>query len=172
MEDFQKFKITEEEYPMGRRWKAVVRSRAWFIGEFSRVLYERFGEEGLKAISEVFSNAAKATFLPGLKSFRIEGRGALSLCLFFYMANTLMGNKMEMDENSNEKRATVRMYKCPPFPEPNKVKDMKKYCDAMFAFERTAAALSDPRMKISTGGCLISKGDAYCEITAELTDEG
>ena len=170
MKEWNDFQITDEEYPPGRKWKGVIQSRAWFIGEFSRVLYDRFGEEGLEAIEEVFGNAAKTTFLPGIKSFGIDGMGALSVCLFFYLGNQVMGNKMEMVEGSNEKKATVRMYKCPPFPDPGKVKDMPKYCHAMFNFERTAARLMDPRLKVKQDGCLISKGDPYCEITVLLEE--
>lgn len=163
--------VLEKDYPVERRWKATAKSRGIYNGEFVKVILENVGiEKGLDMIAQVWGNIAKKSTIPGLKSFGIEGDNAKTLAEFLYAANTIIGTDIELIPDSNEQRAGFRVYRCPPFgKDPSKVKHGPEICEAMLNFERTVAALINPKLRISCPK-LLTKGDSYCEIIAELVN--
>lgn len=165
------YQLSEEQYPYKRRWKAAVSARSLYQGDIMKLLYEKFGNEGLKLISEVYSNKAKAVFMPGRKSFEIEGTGAKDFLLYFHYSGQIMYPmfKTEITPGSDEKKASVRYYGCPLWAEPAKVRGGAEMCEACLAFEKTAAAMINPKLKVYYSK-LLTKGDSYCEITAEVED--
>ena len=165
----EEYLLSEEEYPYKRRWKAAVSARGSYQGDIMKLLYEKFGNEGLEILSEVYGNKAKAVFMSGRKSFGIEGVGAKDFLRYFHYSGQIMYPmfKTEITPGSDEKKASIRYYGCPLWTEPAKVRGGVEMCEACFAFEKTAASMINPKLKVYCSK-LLTKGDPYCEITAEL----
>ncbi len=161
------FELPKDEWPVERRWKATGRTRCSYMATLERKVYERFGEEGLDVIKEVWREAADKYFLRGLKAFGIEGDNALSFVLYFKYAQEIMGYKMELVE-AGERRAVLRYHTCHFFPKPDPV--AAKLCEeGHFQFEKRAAELLNPKLKVRFTK-LQSRGDPYCEMVVELSD--
>lgn len=136
------------------------------MGDLERAVYERFGDKGLKVIGQVYTQAAERTFLQGLKNFGIKEKDARALALFFVISNTIIGYDMELVEATPE-RAVVRYHTCHLFDSPSE--GNARICrDANFNFERRAAQLLNPRLKVAMTK-LRSAGDPYCEFIVEMT---
>jgi hypothetical protein len=160
-------KLSEEEWPIERKWKATGRTRCWYMAELEKAVYNRFGEEGLKVIKQVWRRGAENFFLRGLKSFNIEGNDAKAFVSYFKIAQEIMGYRMEIVEAS-EKKAVLRYHTCHFFEKPDPI--AAKLCsEGHFEFERRAAELLNPKLKVRFEK-LRSAGDPYCEMIVELED--
>lgn len=152
------------EWTPERRWKATGKARGRYIGDLEEAVVERWGEEGLKVIGEVYRRAAERTFLQGLKSFGIEGNDATAFAKFFVVANSVIGYDMELVE-ATPKRAVVRYHTCHLFPTPSE--QCARLCrHANFGFELRAVELLNPKLKVSMPK-LQSEGAPYCELVIE-----
>ncbi len=158
------------ELPQGvtpeRAWKATGKARGRYMGELERLVCQKWGEEGLEVIGQVWADGAERTFLQGLQSFGIQGNDAAAYARFFVTANTMLGYDMELVEVTPQ-RAVFRYHTCHVFPGADKVNET--LCRrAHFKFEERACQLLNPRLK-STITKLQTAGDPYCEIVVEMT---
>lgn len=158
------YQLSEQEWPILRRWKATGKARGKYFGELCRTVYQKWGEEGLKVIGKVYEEAAIRTFEKGLKGFGIEGNNATTFARFFVISNTIIGYNMELFESAPE-RAVVRYHTCHLFDNPQKGDD--KICGAAFNFEKTAARILNPRLSVIMTR-LQTAGDPYCEFVVEM----
>lgn len=157
------------ELPKGwtpeRAWKATGKARGRYMGELERLVYQQWGEEGLKVIGQVWADGADRTFLQGMQSFGIPGNDAAAYARFFVTANSLLGYDMELVE-ATPQRAVFRYHTCHVFPGPDKVNET--LCrQAHFRFEERACQLLNPRLKTRITK-LQTAGDPYCEMVVEL----
>jgi hypothetical protein len=156
-----------EEWPVERKWRATGKTRAWYIAELEKAIYNKFGEEGLEIIRQVWRKGAENFFLKGLKKLGIEGNDAKAFAYYFKKAQEIMGYSVEVVEAS-EKRAVLRYHTCHFFEKPDPV--VAKLCkEGHFAFEKRAAELLNPKLKVRLEK-LRAAGDPYCEIVVELND--
>lgn len=160
------YHLPEDVWPSARKWKATGRARGRYMGDLERAVYERWGGEGLKVIGQVYAQAAERIFLQGLKNFGIKEKDARAFALFFVISNTIIGYDMELVEATPE-RAVVRYHTCHLFESPSPA-DALICREANFNFEKRAAELLDPRLKV-TMTKLRSAGDPYCEFVVEMT---
>lgn len=162
------FKLDEKTWPVERRWKATAKARGRYFGELCLGMYEKWGEEALDVVGKVYADAAKRTFLKGLKDFGLEGRGADTLARFFLTSQAVLGLKMEAVELTPEK-SVVRYHTCHLFSEPSRAAE--QICRrAIFNFELTAVGLLNPQLKIYFTS-LMTAGDPYCEWICELQQD-
>jgi hypothetical protein len=168
--------LKDELKEMERKYRSVVnalKARSSYQGEIVRALYEKYGREGLQLVEEVYRKRARTIFPQGIKNFNITGRGAIDFIQFFYRSGLIMYPtfKVEIAEGSNERKASVRYYGCPFWTneEAPKIKGGYDICNAFFGFEREASLIFNPRLKVYYS-MLLTKGDPWCEITAELEE--
>lgn len=150
---------------------SALKARSSYQGEIVIGIYRKYGKEGLEIVENVYRDRARKIFLQGLKNFNITGRSALDFVQFFYRSGLLMYPtfKVEITEGSNEKKASVRYYGCPFWSndEAPKIEGGHDICNAFFGFEREASRILNPGLKVYYSR-LLTKGDPWCEITAEL----
>lgn len=160
------YHLPEDAWPSERKWKATGRARGRYVGDLERAVYESFGDEGLKVIGQVYAQAAERTFLQGLKNFGIKEKDARAFALFFVISNTIIGYDMELVEATPE-RAVVRYHTCHLFDASSS--GNARICrEANFNFERRAAQLLNPKLKV-TMTKLRAAGDPCCEFIVEMT---
>lgn len=159
--------LSEEEWPIVRRWKAAAKTRARYMAELSRKVYQRFGEEGLKVIGEVWREGAEKYFLRSLKTFGIEGNNAKAFALYFKLAQEVLGYEMELVE-ATDKRAVLRYYTCHLFDKSDPIAE--RICrECNFQFEKRAAELLNPKLEVRFTK-LQTAGDPHCEMIVELQE--
>ena len=161
------YRLDEKNWPLERLWKATGKVRGRYLGDVCLGMYEKWGDEAIELIGKVYANAADRTFLKGLRSFGIEGRGADALAMFFVISQSAIGYDMEIVELS-EKRSVVRYHSCHIFPDPSPAAE--QICRrANFQFEVRAAELLNPKLRVYYNK-VRSGGAPYCEWVCELEE--
>lgn len=160
------YHLPENVWTAERKWKATGRARGRYVGDLERAVYERWGDEGLKVIAQVYAQAAERTFLKGLKNFGVEEKDARAFALFFVISNSVIGYDMELVEATPE-RAVVRYHTCHLFEAPSPA-HARLCTEAHFSFEKRAAELLNPSLKV-TMTKLRTAGDPYCEFVVGMT---
>jgi hypothetical protein len=159
--------LSDKDWPVERKWIAAGRSRARYVGDLSKAVYQKYGEEGLKLVGEVYAKMAERVFLKGLKAFDIKGKDAKAFATYFKLAQEVLGYKMEIPEAS-EKRAIIRWHTCHLFDKPDPVgHEICKQANSQF--EKKAAELLNPKLRFKFTK-FQTAGDPYCEAEVWLEE--
>jgi hypothetical protein len=162
------YKIDEEEFPFEMRFKAGVNTLNKYLATYTVAIYERFGDEGLKLITKIWSDMADRFFLKSFEKLGFEGNGPKEIAEWFAKADGLIGYNTDFFVIS-DKKAGFRINKCPWFDKP--YPEGEKLCgEGVTGFEKRSAQLLNPKLKFSMGKCF-HKGDGFCEFIFELPGE-
>lgn len=160
--------LPEKDWPAACKWKATGRARGTYIGLLCELVNNKLGDEGLKAIGEIYKEMAHRTFSDAFKKFGIEGNDAAAFAKYEKFTQDILGQDGEIVELS-PKRAVVRWHKCHLFDTSKPVPLGTKVCDQTINYEATAAKLLNPKLKV-TQTKHQTTGDPYCELVIEQED--
>jgi len=158
-------KLLEGKWPELRRAKASANTGWAYFGDLVKTMHSVLGEEKTAEILSVFmAGNAKKYVKAGMEGFDIQGNDAWALASYFKLATgDVIGYNAELVQES-PKRVLYRLYPpCIWFPE---LDIPPSFCRAMGAFEKVAAEIVNPKIKIISGK-LMTAGDSYCEIIFE-----
>ena len=133
-----------------------------------KTLHKELGEEETCDILEKFmAENARKYIVPSMKAFGIRGTDAWSLASYFKLATgDIIGYKAELVEES-PKKVVYRLHPpCLWFPD---LDIPPSFCKALGKFERVAAEIVNPKIKITTRK-LMTDGDSCCELVFEEDD--
>ncbi len=154
--------LPENQWPPLRRLKAANKTAWGYFAALVRLLQHELGEEKTcKLLEGLMRENARKYFLPGLKAFGIEGKDPLSIASYFKLTTgDIIGYDVELEKVS-EKEVIYRLRSpCIWFPD---LDIPPSFCRALGAFEREAASLINPRIKV-TMPKLMTEGHQYCEL--------
>ena len=152
-----------QQWSLERKYKSASRTSTVYRRALEHAFYERFGDEAIEIIRDVYDGMAEGT-LDGMKTFGIEGNDAKSFAYFIKAANEIPFNTYVEIVEASPKRAVVRWLKCAPPAETN-----PKFCYAHLAFEKRAVKMLNPKLEVEMPKC-IACGDPYCEEIIVLED--
>ena len=162
------YELDEKEFPVEMRFKAAVRTLNQYICAYNFALYEKFGEEGLKLIAEVWSDMAGKFFPESFEKMGLKGNGPKEIAEWFAKSDAIIGYDSDFFILS-DKKAGFRVNNCPWYKSPSPVGG--RICsEGVIAFERKAAQLLNPKIKVSMGK-FFHNGDDCCEYIFELPEE-
>ena len=156
------------EWPEIRRTKAAGKTGWTYFANLVKVLVDELGEERTADIMGKFmARNAQQFFLPGMKGFGITGNDPWAIASYFKLATgDIIGYKAELAEES-PKKVVYRLHPpCLWFPD---LDIPPSFCKAMGNFERVAAEIVNPKIKITTRK-LMTDGDPCCELVFEEED--
>ena len=78
-----------QQWPLERKYKSACRLSWVFRRALERALYEGFGDEGMRILSDVYASMAEGT-LDGMKRFGIEGNDAKSFAYYWKALDEIM----------------------------------------------------------------------------------
>ncbi len=151
-----------------RKAKASASTGWTYYTELVKVLYEELDKEKASDIcGKLARRLAKKFIQPGMKKFGIEGNDPWALASYFKLATgDILGYKVELIQVS-PKKVLYRLYPpCVWFPD---LDICPEYCHAEGEFEKEAARLINPNIKVTTTN-LLTKGNPYCEEMFEEVD--
>jgi len=158
-------KLPEEEWPEIRRAKASANTGWAYFADLVKTMHNVLGEEKTAQILSAFmAGNAERYVKPGMAGFGIRGNDAWALASYFKLATgDVIGYNIELIQES-PKKVWYRLYPpCIWFP---KLDIPPSFCRAMAAFEKVAAEIVNPKIKVSSTK-LMTAGDPYCEIAFE-----
>lgn len=160
-------KLSEEKWPEVRKVKAQ-RNTGWlYVLGLIRAIHNSLGEEkACEILAGFMAQNARNFFLPGLKTFGIEGNDHRAVASYFKLADSdVLGANVEWIEESPKKVILRYHPPCGLFPDLNEPCATPKMCLALGNFEFTAAKLV-PNVKV-TFAKMLTAGDPYCDIVFE-----
>jgi hypothetical protein len=162
------YELDENEYPCDRRFKAAVSTLNQYLKAYNIAIYKKFGEDGLELIAQIWADMAERFFPTSFEAMGLEGDGPKEIAEWFAKADAVMGYDTDLFVLS-ENKAGFRINKCPWFEEPSP--EGEQICSkGVIAFEKRAAKLLNPEIKVSLGK-FFHKGDACCEYIFEIPEK-
>ena len=161
-------KLPDGEWPEMRLLKAAKKTGWSYFENLVKTIHKELGEEKTCDILEKFmADNAEKYIVPSMKAFGIEGTDAWSLASYFKLATgDIIGYKAELIEES-PKKIVYRLHPpCLWFPD---LDIPPSFCKALGNFERAAAQIVNPKIKIYTRK-LMTDGDDCCELVFEEED--
>ena len=157
------------KWPEMRLLKAAKNTGWSYFENLVKTLHKELGEEKTCDILEKFmAENARKYVVPSMKAFGIEGNDAWALASYFKLATgDVIGYKAELIAESRKKVAYRLHPPCLWFPD---LDIPPSFCRALGNFERVAAEIVNPKVKITTRK-LMTDGDPYCELLFEEEDE-
>ena len=155
-----------EKWPEIRKIKAS-RNTGWeYFGNLVKLVLREVGEEKTcQILASFMAENAERYVKSGMEGFGIEGNDAWALASYFKLSTgDIIGYKTELVKES-PKKVIYRLYPpCLWFPE---LDIPSSLCERGFMnFERTAAQLINPRIKV-TPTRIMTAGDSCCEVVFE-----
>ena len=158
--------LGEEKWPEIRKIKAS-RNTGWeYFGNLVKLVLREVGEEKTcQILASFMAENAERYVKSGMEGFGIEGNDAWALANYFKLSTgDIIGYKTELVKESPEKVIYHLYPPCLWFPE---LDIPSSLCERGFMnFERTAAQLINPRIKV-TPTRIMTAGDTCCEVVLE-----
>jgi len=157
-----------EGWPELRKAKASAKTAWAYYSDLVKLLHQEIGEEKTAAIlTKLMKGNARKYFQRSMELFGIKGNDPWALASYFKLATgDVIGYKSELIQEAPN-RVVYRLYPpCLWFPD---LDIPPSFCEAEGMFEREAARLLNPKIKITTRS-LLTRGDPYCETIFEEID--
>ncbi len=154
-----------EGWPELRKAKASA-STAWgYYRDLVKLLHREVGEEKTcDILSKMMGENARKYVKSSMEAFHIKGNDPWALASYFKLATgDIIGYKAELIQEG-PKRVVYRLHPpCIWFPD---LDIPPSFCLAEGNFEREAARIINPKIKISARS-LMTRGDPFCELVFE-----
>ena len=159
--------IKKEQPQLPDGWSDIKRAKAsartgWaYFGDLVKLLHKELGEEKTVAIlTNLMEANVKKYVKRSMEVFGVEGNDPWSIATYFKLATgDIIGYKAELIQEAPNK-VVYRLYPpCLWFPD---LDIPPSFCEALCMFEKAAARLLNPRVKVSARS-LMTRGDPYCE---------
>lgn len=160
--------LSEKDWPEMRKLKASNKSGWMYFEHLVKTIYKHLGEEKTcEILSDLMKDNARRLLVPGMKSFGITNNDPWALASYFKLATgDVIGYKAEL-ERVSPKKVIYRLFApCLWFP---KLDIPHTFCEAMGSFEKEAAKIINPRIKV-TCQKLMTAGHSCCEFVFEEVD--
>ncbi len=155
-------------WPDIRKAKASARTGWAYFSDLVKLMHKEVGEEKTAAIlTKLMEANVKKYTKPSMEAFGIKGNDPWSLAAYFKLATgDIIGYKAELIQEAPNK-VVYRLYPpCLWFPD---LDIPPSFCEAFCMFEKEAARLLNPRVKVSTRSSMM-RGDPYCENVFEAIE--
>lgn len=159
------YHLDENEFPCEMRLKAGVGTLNRYLSHYNFAIYEKFGEEGLKLINTIWSNMAERFFPESFEKLGFIGDQPKDIAEWFAKADAIVGYDTDFFVIS-DKKAGFRINKCPWYNERSET-GAKICSQGVIGFEKTAASLLNPDIRVSMGK-FFHHGDDCCEYIFEI----
>jgi hypothetical protein len=161
------YHLDENEFPLEMRLKAAAGTLNQYIKAYNLAIYEKWGDEGLKMIAKIWSDMAEKFFPGSFEKLGFKGDGPKDIAEWFAKSDAIVGYDTEFFIVS-ENKAGFRVNKCPWYNSPSP--EGAKICsEGVIAFEKKAAELLNPKIKV-TMGKFFHQGDGCCEYIFEISE--
>lgn len=155
-------------WPELRKARASANTAWAYYRDLVKLLHREIGEEKTADIlSRLMAANARKYVKPSMNAFGIEGNDAWSVASYFKLATgDVIGYKAELIQEGPRK-VVYRLYPpCLWFPD---LDIPPSFCLAESSFEKEAAKLVNPRIKVHVR-TLLTRGEPYCETVFEDGD--
>lgn len=132
-------------------------------GIIGTTVSEDLGKAGIEAVRRALRKVAEKQATRAFESGR-DLRNAKGVAEYMKFAEETLGMIVDVPE-ATERRSVFRILKCPLYEDPKR--QSTSLCDAYAEFEKTAAKITNPKLKCTITK-LLSKGDPYSEWVFEL----
>jgi len=162
------YELDEKQFPLERRFKATVATLNQYLSTYNLAMHEKFGDRGIELIAEIWAKMADRFFLGSFERLGFKGNGPRDIAEWFAKSDAIVGYETEFFELPDG-RAGFRVTNCPWYDAPSAA-GARICSEGVIAFERRAAELLNPNLRVSLGK-FFHCGDGCCEYIFELSQD-